>query len=127
MVHYGKVCVGDWGNHRISVFQLDGQFSHIIGSNHLKSPWYIAVSSNDQLLAANSDHHCISIFTLDGNYVGKFGTQGTGRGQLSSPVGIAIDMYGFILVTEHGNHRVSIFDKDGVFVHCFGSKGSGHG
>ena len=123
----GKLYVGEHSNHRISVFQLDGQFSHIIGSGHLKSPWYIAVSSNDQLLVANKDHHCISIFTLDGNYVGKFGTQGTGRGQLSSPVGIATDMHGFILVTEYDNHRVSIFDKDGVFVHCFGSKGSGHG
>ena len=30
--------------------------------------------------------------------MGKFGTQGTGRGQLSSPTGIATDMYGFIIV-----------------------------
>ena len=127
IVHDGKVYVGEYHNHRISVFQLDGQFSHIIGSGHLSYPWYIAVSSNDQLLVANFGHHCISIFTLDGNYVGKFGTQGTGRGQLSRPIGIATDMYGFILVTEYGNHRVSIFDKDGVFVHCFGSNGSGHG
>ena len=125
IVHDGKVYVGEYGNHRISVFQLDGQFSHIIGSGHLKNPWYIAVSSNDQLLVANNGHDCISIFTLDGNYVGKFGAQGTTRGQLSSPGGIATDMYGFILVTEHGNHRVSIFDKDGVFVHYFGSNGSG--
>ena len=126
-IHDGKLYVGEHGNNRISVFQLDGQFSHIIGSGHLKSPRYIAVSSNDQLLVANHDHHCISIFTLDGNYVGKFGTQGTERGQLSNPVGIATDMYGFILVTEDDSNRVSIFDKDGVFVHCFGSKGSGHG
>ena len=126
-VHDGKVYVGEYNNNRISVFQLDGQFSHIIGSGHLRNPHYIAVSSNDQLLVANAGHHCISIFTLDGNYVGKFGTQGTGRGQLSSPVGIATDMYGFILVTEYGNHRVSIFDKDSIFVHCFGSNGSGHG
>ena len=127
IVHEGKVYVVDNGNHRISVFQLDGQFSHIIGSGHLQYPWYIAVSSNDQLLVANYGHHCISIFTLDGNYVGKFGTQGTRRGQLSSSAGIATDMYGFILVTENDDHRVSIFDKDGVFVHCFGSNGSGHG
>ena len=92
IVHDGKVYVAEYSNHRISVFQLDGQFSHIIGSGHLKNPWYIAVGSNDQLLVANCGDHCISIFTLDGNYVGKFGTQGTGRGQLSSPVGIAIDM-----------------------------------
>ena len=123
----GKLYVGEYSNHRISVFQLDGQFSHIIGSGHLDYAWYIAFSSSDQLLVANFGHHCISIFTLDGNYVGKFGRQGTGRGQLSSPpVGIATDMYGFILVTEDDNNRVSIFDKDGVFVHCFGSKGSGH-
>ena len=123
----GKLYVSDHGNNRISVFQLDGQFSHIIGSDHLDYPWYIAFSSSDQLLVANFGHNCISIFTLDGNYVGKFGTQGTGRGQLSNPHGTAIDMYGFILVTEYDNHRVSIFDKDGVFVHCFGSNGSGHG
>ena len=127
IVHDGRIYVGEFNNHRISEFQLDGQFSHTIGSGHLKHPWYIAVNSNDQLLVANYGHHCISIFTLDGNYVGKFGTQGTGRGQLSSPVGIATDMYGFILVTENGNHRVSIFDKEGAFVHCFGSNGSGQG
>ena len=126
VVRDDKVYVGEWSNQRISVFQLDGQFSHIIGSGHLKYPQRIAVSSNDQLLVANSGHHCISIFTLDGNYVGKLGTQGTGRGQLSCPMGIATDMYGFILVTENDNNRVSIFDKDGVFVHYFGSNGSGH-
>ena len=108
------------------MFQIDNQFSHIIGSGHLSHPNYISVS-NDQLLVANNGHHCISIFTLDGNYVGKFGTQGTSREQLSKPVGIATDMYGFILVTEYGNNRVSIFDKDGVFMYCFGSTGSGHG
>ena len=126
-VHDGKLYVGEWGNNRISVFQLNGQFSHIIGSGHLKYPQHIAISSNDQLLVANNGHHCISIFTLHGNYVGKFGTQGTGRGELSRPVGIATDMYGFILVTDDDNSCVSIFDKDGVFVHCFGSYGSGHG
>ena len=125
-IHDGKLYVGEHANHRISVFQLDGQFSHIIGSGHLSYPWYIAVSSNDQRLVANCGHYCISIFTLDGNYAGKFGTQGTGRGQLSSPCGVATDTYGFILVTDYSNNRVSVFDKDGVFVHCFGSKGSGH-
>ena len=127
IVHNGKLYVTEWDNNRISVFQLNGQFSHIIGSGHLKYPYYIAVSTNDQLLVADYGHHCISIFTLDGNHVGKSGTQGTGRGELSCPSGIAINMDGFILVTEHGNNRVSIFDKDGVFKHSFGSRGSGHG
>ena len=45
IIHDGKFYIGNYNNHRISVFQLDGQFSHIIGSGHLKYPYYIAVSS----------------------------------------------------------------------------------
>ena len=127
IVHNDKVYVTECCGNRISVFPLGGQFSHIIGSGHLRNPHDIAVTANDQLLVADSSHHCISILTLDGTYVGKFGAQGTGRGQLCRPIGIAIDIYGFILVTENDNNRVSIFDKDGVFTHSFGSSGSGIG
>ena len=81
------------------------------------NPHYIAITANDQLLVADCGYHCISLFTLDGNYVGKFGTQGMGRGQLNGPSGIAVDVYGFILVTEDDNYRVSIFDKDGALDH----------
>ena len=126
-VHNDKVYVGEcWGN-RISVFKLDGQFSHIIGSGQLGNLHHIAVNTNDQLLVADYSQHCISIFTLDGNYVGKFGMQGTGRGHLSNPSGVATDMHGFVLVTDNTNNSALIFDKDGAFVHNFGSKGSGHG
>ena len=61
------------------------------------------------------------------NYVGKFGTPGTGRGQLSNPSGIATDMHGFILVTDYANNSALIFNKDGAFIHSFGSKSSDHG
>ena len=64
-------------------------------------------------------------FTLDGNYVGKFGIQGTGRRQLSGPSSITTDVYGFILVTDITNNSVLIFDQDGVFKYSFGSRGSG--
>jgi len=67
--------------------------------------------------------HCIVTFTLDGHYVGKFGTQGFNRGQLYGPYSLATDENGFILVGD-GNHRVSVFDHVGNFIHCFGSKGS---
>ena len=74
-------------------------------------------SSNDQFLFANYGHHCISIFTLDGNCVGKLGTQGTARGQLNNPCGITTDMYSFILITGLGTNCASIFDKDGIVMH----------
>jgi len=70
--------------------------------------------------------HCIVTFTLDGHYVGKFGTPGPNRGQLYSPCSLATDENGFILVSD-ANHHVSVFDHVGNFIHCFGSYGSGSG
>ena len=79
-----------------------------------------------QLLVTDASHNRISIFTLDGNYVGKYNTQGTGREELQSLRGIATDSNGFIFASEEYRSRVSIFNKDGIFIHSFGSKGSGH-
>ena len=124
IVHNGKVYISDYGNNRISVFQTDGVFLHTIGSGKLDRPYDVAVNSDNQLLIV--DCHCIYTFTLDGDYVGKFGIYGTAPGKLINPT-IAVDLYGFILVADTFNHRVSIFDKDGNYISCFGSEGSAIG
>ena len=123
--HGNMVFVTEDGNHRISVFHTNGQFSHIIGEGQLGQPCDVKVNTNNQLLVADWDHHCIYTFTLDGNYISKFGSRGYGRGRLSNPCSLTTDWYGFIVVAEYSNHRVSIFDKHGNFIHCFGSYGSG--
>jgi len=128
VIYNGYVYVVDHGNIRISVFQSDsGKFSHIIKNDAIRSPYYIAVSSKGQLLVTDNSDFCVLVFSVNGNYVAKYGMPGTGWGQLKNPIGLATDQYGFIFVCEVGNHRVSIFDKDGVFIHCFGSQGSDAG
>ena len=132
--HNDKVYVTEIGDQRISVFHTNGQFSHIIGKEELGMPYDVTVIANDQLLVAGGGHHCIYTFTLDGNYVGKFSSQGRWlsnpyrftlttdwhRGQYSQPVSLTTDICGFILVVD--NAHVSIFDKDGNFINCFGSE-----
>ena len=125
--HNNKVFVTEDGNHRISVFHTNGQFSHIIGKRQLGEPYDVTVNTNNQLLVTDCSHHCIYMFSLDGNYVSKFTSYGSDRGQLSYPYGIITDLYGFTLVAENTNNRVSIFNKDGNFIHCFGSLGSDDG
>ncbi|XP_065885311.1 tripartite motif-containing protein 2-like [Dysidea avara] len=122
VVHDDNVFVADRNNCRVSVFHLNGQFNHIIGSGHLSSPYDVAVTANDRLLVADYNNHCIFRFTLDGTYVDKFG-----NGHLNNPAAVTIDLSGFILVGEDTNNRVSVFDKDGVFIHMFGSSGSAQG
>ena len=126
-IHNNKVFVTENFNSRISVFHTNGQFSHIIGKGQLGEPYDVTVNTNNQLLVADVNHHCIYTFTLDGNYVSKFATRGSDKGQLNYPHSLTTDLYGFILVADTDNHRVSIFNKDGKFIHCFGSRGSDDG
>ena len=127
-IHNGKVYISDRENERISVFQTDGVFLHTIGSGLLRRSHDVTVNNaNIQLLVLDYDHHCIYTFTLDGDFVGKFGTHGTSTDQLKHPRAVAVDLYGFILVADTDNHRVLIFDKDGNYINCFGSRGSAIG
>ena len=128
-VHKDKVYIADYSNKRVSVFQTNGQFYNTFGSNVLGYPRDVAVSADKYLVVAGYDHdpHCIYTFTLDGHYIGKFGTQGSGRCKFNDLCGIIGDSYGFIIVADSDNHRVSIFDKNHHCIHCFGSNGSGNG
>ena len=126
-IHNDMVYIADHDNKRVSVFQTNGQFYNIFGSDVLGYPRDVAVSADKYLVVACYNPHCIYTFTLDGHYIGKFGTQGSRRCEFYNPHGITGDLNGFIIVADTNNHRVSIFDKDGNCIHCFGSCGSANG
>ena len=125
-VHNDKVYIADFSNKRISVFQTNGKFCISFGSDQLGAPSDVTVSANNHLLVADHSNSCIYTYTLDGHYVGKFGTQGSGRDQLCRPHSLTTDLNGFIIVADTNNHRVSIFDNNGSCIHCFGSYGSAY-
>ena len=125
-VHEGMVYVTDATANCVMKFNTNGQFCQVIGKGYLNNPNGVTVNCNNHLLVTNLGNNSVYIFTLDGQYLGKFSSSGSGRGQLSSPRSITSDVNGFILITDTGNHRIAIFDKDGKCVHCFGSKGTGN-
>ena len=125
-IHDHRVYVTDCGNKRISVFQTDGKFLCTIGSGQLGTPYDVTINGNNHLLVTDKNH-CVYTFTLDGDYVGRFGKCGSGMGHLKSPYGAAVDMYGFVLVADTDNNRVTIFDKEFKFINCCGSYGSDAG
>ena len=126
-VHNDKVYITNIGNKRISVFQTNGKFCISFGSDQLGVLIDVTVNANNHLLVADCSNSCIYTYTLDGHYVGKFGTRGSGRGQLNGPYSLTTDLNGFIIVADTDNHRVSIFDNNGSCIHCFGSNGSANG
>jgi len=121
-VHDDRVYVTDVSNKRISVFQTNGQFCFNI-TEQLNQPYDVAINGNNQLLVADYGNHCIYTFTLDGQYINKFGTQGLG--QLRQPCNLTTDSNSYTIVSDTDHHRIVIFDSDGNYVHHFGHEGSG--
>ena len=52
----------------------------------------------------------------DGDWLGSYGTRGTGPGQFNTPHSIATDMHDNVYVADRGNRRIQVFDRDMKFL-----------
>ena len=69
----------------------------------------------------------VTIFNLDSEYFGTFGTFGYDEGQIVWPTAIAIDSQGRFHVADEYHHRVTIYDSSGAFQKQWGVQGSKEG
>ena len=93
-----RVLVTDRENHRIQLFDLDGQF--LEEWRNVESPNNIHITEDDLLYLAEAPRR-VSIFDLDGNLLHRWGEKGDGAGQyVDYPHGICVDSRGDIYVTE---------------------------
>ena len=91
-------------------------------------PVSVAVASNGTVYVSDEWVHRISMFTKDGDYIGKWEERvGSGDGELDRPAGLAIDQDDNVYVVDSMNHRVQKFTSDGKFLAKFGSYGDGDG
>ena len=95
----------------------------VLGSEDSKliNPVGVAVNLNVIAISEYSDH-VVKIFSLKGNYLSRFGFQGSGDGQFNGPQGLCFNSKGLLYVVDHYNCRVQVFKKN-VFLLKFGSKG----
>ncbi len=69
----------------------------------------------------------VTVYSIDGDYVNKFGTGGTEDGQFVWPTDIAFDREENLFVSDEDLQRISIFSKDGEFLSKWGEAGEGDG
>ena len=91
----------------------------------LNQPWGVAVNERGQILVAECDGHCISIYSDSGEKVRSFGSKGSSPGQLHKPEGVALTATGDILVCDYNNHRIQLFSPEGKSLKCVGTHGNG--
>ena len=82
------------------------------------------------------DHHIIAVsgygdyvvkkYSLQGEYLSKFGSRGSGDGQFDDPRGICFNSKSLLYVVDNGNNRVQVF-RENVFLFKFGSSGHNPG
>jgi len=90
-------------------------------------PTAIALDAAGNVYVADEWYNRISIFTPDGQWVGKWGTPGTAPGELNRPSGLACDRDDNLYVVDSLNHRVQHFTKEGKALAVWGAYGSGPG
>jgi DNA-binding beta-propeller fold protein YncE len=67
------VAVTEWGNHRVSVFSIDGTFVRHVGVGVLRDPAGVACSAFDELVVADTGNRRVVVFSASGDPVMTFG------------------------------------------------------
>lgn len=81
------------------------------------------VYANNLLYVVSNKLNQTFIFKTNGDYVGKFGTTGSGNGQFEQPYFIAADS-SYLYIVDRLNYRIQVFDFNGTYVRQFGSYGT---
>jgi len=90
-------------------------------------PTAITVDKQGNVYVADEWLNRISIFTKDGEWIGKWGTPGDGDGEINRPSGLAFDKEDNLYLVDSLNNRVQVFTKEGRFLSKWGGSGSGDG
>ncbi|XP_078662567.1 tripartite motif-containing protein 2-like [Branchiostoma floridae x Branchiostoma belcheri] len=102
----------------VLVFRPDGTLVRTVGQQQgMKKPVYITVDGEGNILVADEHmfNNCVFVYNEDGQFLFKFGGEGSGEGQLKDPYGICTDRAGNIIVADSWNSRVEMYDKRGKF------------
>ena len=118
------------------------RYSHTIGfySNSggrgFNSPVDVALGRDEVLYVLNRGDYdyeerfpskTVTICNVAEDFLGQFGSGGTGDGELMWPASIAIDRDENLYISDEALHRISIFSKDGRFQGRWGVKGEWDG
>jgi len=117
----GNYFVAEDSNHRVSVFDSNGQFLRKFGSNgngngQLSNPRGVGLLSNGNVVVGEYSNARVSIFDSQGNFI-----RHVGDGQLSNPYHHFVDSDDNILVADYSGNCIQVFKADGSLVKTIGS------
>ena len=125
-----EVVIADSDNKEVIIFDKDLKlirtFGQGSGDGKLNYPIGVAVGHHVIAVSELSDH-VVKNYSLQGDYLSKFGSHGSGDGQFNCPQGLCFNSKGLLYVVDNNNYRVQVFRENNVFLFKFGSKGHNPG
>ena len=106
---------------------LEGSNRFFAADGSLVWPTSVSLDKDGNVYVADECLNRISIFTKDGDWIGKWGTPGDGDGEINRPSGLAFDQDDNLYLVDSLNNRIQKFTKDGKFLAKWGREGSGDG
>ena len=122
-----QVYIVDSGNHRLVVFDHQGQFRFAVGTEgdkpgQFSGPVGIDVTAQGDVYIADSGNYRIQIFGRDGQYKKSFQVKSDGK--LVRPTDVLAGPDGKeIYITGNTNHKVMVFSPDGQLQREWGGSG----
>ena len=125
-----EVVIVDNDNKEVMMFDEDFKlirtFGQGGGDGKLNYPVGVAVGHHVIAVSELKDH-VVKKYSLQGDYLSKFGSHGSGDGQFNRPRGLCFNSKGLLYVVDIDNCRVQVFRENNVFLLKFGSKGHNPG
>ena len=118
---------------RVGVCNLDEdylyEFGYGFGDGEGQMVWPVSLTldRSGRVFVSDEHNHRISAFDDQGNFLYKWGENGTGEGQFDGPAGIAIDSNENLYVSDQKNNRIQKYTLDGDFISEWGESGTGDG
>ena len=105
-----QIYIADYGNDRVQVMSLQGEFIIGFGLDVVKHPWGISVNK-DNIFVTDWGHN--SLFKFCKNTLELLNdTKGSEELQLSVPCGLCIDINGDVFVADRFNDRIVVFSTN---------------
>jgi len=124
-----EVIIVDAHNKEVIIFDknfgLIRTFGQGSGDSELSDLEGVAVGHN-VIAVSEFNNHVVKVFTLQGDYLSKFGSYGSEDGQFNNPQGLCFNSKGLLYVVDRYNYRVQVF-RENMFLFKFGSKGCNPG
>ena len=103
----GLLYVTDDMEDRVCVWSKEGTFQRDFKTKC--RPTCIAATGDNHLLITSWGSKTVMVYTLDGELIHQFGTEGSQPGRFNGCSGICIDNSGLVYIADSGNECVQVF------------------